>query len=359
MADEGKGSDKQFEASPQKRAQARRDGNVAQSKEANAFAVICGIIIAALVFKSVSGPWLFREFGAALAQSDSMAADIFEGQGRVTVRRIGGWLLAALPLFVALALPVLAAVLAQRAVSFSLKKIKPDFSRISPLRNAGQRYGGHGLFEFLKDTLKLIFAGVFGGAFLLQFVQAYYASSAVQTSGLMPFAFSQTLKLICVFAAFQLALTVIDVPMQWRMHASKLRMTREDMKKEHKQNEGDPHMKMARREKAAKIAAGQMLPRVETATVVMTNPTHYAVALRWDPDSQKAPVCVAKGADHLAASIRERAIAHGVPIFNDPPSTRSIYSLVDIDAEIRPEHFAAVAAAVQFSERVRAMRGIT
>ncbi|MEQ9125534.1 MAG: EscU/YscU/HrcU family type III secretion system export apparatus switch protein, partial [Alphaproteobacteria bacterium] len=83
------------------------------------------------------------------------------------------------------------------------------------------------------------------------------------------------------------------------------------------------------------------------------NPTHYAVALKWDPGSQQAPVCVAKGADHLAAKIREIAAAHNIPIYRDPPATRSIYNLVEIDQEIRPEHFAAVAAAIQFIDRVK------
>lgn len=85
----------------------------------------------------------------------------------------------------------------------------------------------------------------------------------------------------------------------------------------------------------------------------MVNPTHYAVALKWDPDSNKAPVCVAKGVDHIAAKIREIAAAHNIPIYRDPPAARSLYNLVEIDEEIRPEHFAAVAAAIQFVDRAR------
>jgi flagellar biosynthetic protein FlhB len=96
-----------------------------------------------------------------------------------------------------------------------------------------------------------------------------------------------------------------------------------------------------------------MLQNVKDATVIMVNPTHYAVALKWDPDSNRAPVCVAKGVDNLAAKIREIAQANDVPIYRDPPAARSLYNLVDIDEEIRPEHFAAVAAAIQFIERAR------
>ena len=120
-----------------------------------------------------------------------------------------------------------------------------------------------------------------------------------------------------------------------------------------KQSEGDPQLKQSRRQAATKISKGQMLQNVKTATVVMVNPTHYAVALRWNPDDNLAPVCVAKGMDHLAAKIRELAVENNIPIFRDPPSTRSIYKLVDIDEEIQPEHFAAVAAAINFVESVR------
>ena len=115
---------------------------------------------------------------------------------------------------------------------------------------------------------------------------------------------------------------------------------------------GDPMLKQQRRAKAQKISKGEMMKAVETSTVVMVNPTHYAVALKWDPDSGQAPIVVAKGVDHIAARIREIAIAHKVPIYRDPPSTRAIFASVELDEEIHPEHFAAVAAAIQYVDRV-------
>lgn len=187
----------------------------------------------------------------------------------------------------------------------------------------------------------------------MQFFQSYYASSAVELGNFYEFTFSQVLQLIFWFLVFQAGLAIIDLPLQRQLHLNKLRMTREEMKKEMKQSEGDPQMKQQRREKAAKVSRGQMLQNVKTATVVMVNPTHYAVALKWDPASNRAPVCVAKGVDNIAARIREIAQAHNIPIYSDPPATRSLYKLVDVDEEIRPEHFAAVAAAIQFIERTR------
>jgi flagellar biosynthetic protein FlhB len=175
----------------------------------------------------------------------------------------------------------------------------------------------------------------------------------MQMGDFYQFTFDQVLRLILYFLAFQVVLAVVDLPLQRQLHLNKLKMSREEMKKEMKQSEGDPELKMRRREKASKISRGQMLQDVKTATVVMVNPTHYAVALKWDPNGKKAPVCVAKGVDHMAAKIREVAAENKVPIYRDPPAARSLYNLVEIDEEIRPEHFAAVAAAIQFIDRLK------
>ncbi|MEL6830203.1 MAG: EscU/YscU/HrcU family type III secretion system export apparatus switch protein, partial [Pseudomonadota bacterium] len=210
-----------------------------------------------------------------------------------------------------------------------------------------------GLIDFAKDAAKMLFAGAIGFVFLVVFVREYYGASALQMAYFFEFTFGQVFALISMFAIFYVVLAAIDLPIQRQLHANKMRMSREELKKEVKQSEGDPQLKQQRREKAAKLSKREMFDNVKTATVIMTNPEHYAVALRWDPDSQRAPVCVAKGVDHTAARIREIAIENQIPIYRDPPAARSMYALVDIDEEIHPEHFAAVAAAIQFVDRVR------
>ncbi len=346
-------SEKEFDATEQRLKQAREDGNVPQSKEANAFALIIGIVLAAFVLNVVVGPSLFRDFSSMLYHGDAFAKDAFESRGSAVWVWLVTVLLHLLPIFLVMGALVLTALILQRSIAFSMKKIKPDMKKISPVENLKKKYDAKGLLEFAKDTAKLFFAGIIGTVFLIQFVQDYYASSEVQMGNFYEFTFNQTLRLILYFLAFHAGLAVLDLPMQRQLHLNKLKMTREELKKEMKQNEGDPQLKMMRREKASKISRGQMLKNVPTATVILVNPTHYAVALKWDPDSQKAPVVVAKGADHLAAKIREIAAAHNIPIYRDPPATRSIYNLVEIDQEIRPEHFAAVAAAIQFIDRVK------
>lgn len=353
MAEENDSGEKEFDATEERLRQAREEGNVPQSKEANALALVLGIVLAAYVLKSVVGAILFRDFSSMLYHGDAFAHDAFESGGSTIWFWAGSIILHILPIFLVLAALVLIALIIQRSIVFSLKKIELDIKKISPAANLKQRYDAKGLLEFLKDTLKLFFAGLIGSVFLVQFVQSYYASSEVQMGNFYEFTFDQTLRLIFYFLAFHVALAVIDLPLQRQLHLNKLKMSREEMKKEMKQSEGDPEFKQSRRQKAQKIASGQMLKNVPQATVIMVNPTHYAVALKWDPDSQKAPVVVAKGTDHLAARIREIAAEHRIPVYRDPPATRSIYNLVEIDQEIRPEHFAAVAAAIQFIDRVK------
>ena len=345
--------EKEFEATEQRRQQAREEGNIPQSKEANTFALIAATMVAALVLQVSVGNSVFQDFSAMLYHIDSLSVDVFDSGGVETWSLLSTILIKFSPILLILAAIVLLSLVAQRSISFSAKKIQADMKKLSPAENLKKKYGMRGLLDFLKDTIKLLFAATIAVVFLFQLVQDYYASSAVQAGQFAEFTFNQVLKLIFWFLLFQFVLAAVDLPLQRRLHANQLKMTREDMKKEMKQSEGDPQLKQQRRQKAAQISRGQMLTNVKDATVIMVNPEHYAVALKWDPENSKAPVCVAKGVDHLAARIRETATANNIPIYRDPPAARSIYALVEVDQEIRPEHFAAVAAAINFVERIR------
>lgn len=344
--------EKEFEATEQKKKQAREDGNVVQSKETNAFATVLGILAAAYLIETVTGRLLFQEFTSLFSYAEMFAFDTFESEGA----RMGEWLRSVLftlaPILLILVIFTCLAIVLTRSFSFSAKKIKPDIKKLSPAENLKKKYGPKGLLDFAKDTAKMLFAGFIATLYLLQFVRNYYGSSMIQEGQIAAFTSYQVVMLILYFALFQFFLAAIDFPLQWRLHADKLKMTREELKKETKQSEGDPLLKQQRRQKGAEIAKQGMLDAVKTATVVMVNPEHYAVALKWDQESQRAPVVVAKGVDHIAAKIREVAKEHNVPIYRDPPSTRSIYRLVDVDEEIQEIHFAAVAAAIQYVQRI-------
>ena len=349
--------EKEFEASEEKRRQARSEGNVPQSREANTFALFMGILIAALVMKSASGTAMFSEFSMLLYHADSFALDTFSGNGDRLRGALARTLVPLLPVFLVLAVFILIALIVQRSIAFSMKKIKPDLKKISPASNFKKKYGPRGLLDFARDTAKLVFAGILAAVFLVQFATDYYASSAMQMSDFAGFTFDQIIRLVMYYAAFQFVLAAIDLPIQQQMYNNQLKMSRQEMRDELKRSEGDPALKQSRRQKAKEISSGQMLKSVPEATVIMVNPEHYAVALKWDPASRRAPVCVAKGVDHLAARIREIAIENNIPIYRDPPTARSLYRLVDIDEEIHQEHFPAVAAAIKYVERVREHMG--
>jgi flagellar biosynthetic protein FlhB len=145
----------------------------------------------------------------------------------------------------------------------------------------------------------------------------------------------------------------VDLLWQRAQFVHRNRMSHQDLIDEFKQSEGDPHMKAQRRQRGEEIAANRMLLDVPRSDVIVVNPQHYAVALRWDRAAGTAPVCVAKGVDVLAARIRERAAEAGIPIHRDPPTARALFATVDIGQEIRPEHYRAVAAAIRFAEAMR------
>jgi len=353
MAEEDKSGDKQHLPTQQKIQRAREKGDVPYSTEitqAATYAAFFAVIM-------VAGGWSFmrvaeiliaffrRPAEAAAALTAPTSTGFLEGM----ILSLGA---AVSPLFAALALAAIASLVAQRAVVFAPSKLKPKLSRLSVIDNAKQKYGPNGLFEFFKSGAKLsavIGILVFGlkDRFLeLPQLSAYPAQAFVS---ILQREAGYFLGLV-TFAA--VAIAAIDLPFRRHQHTQKLMMSFDELKKEAKETEGDPAMKGARRERANAIARNRMMADVPNANVVIVNPTHYAVALKWDREAGAAPVLVAKGVDEVAARIREVAAAAGVPIRRDPPTARAIHASVEIGAEIRREHYAAVAAAIHYADEI-------
>jgi flagellar biosynthetic protein FlhB len=162
------------------------------------------------------------------------------------------------------------------------------------------------------------------------------------------------IAMLIVVTLIAMVIGLGDLLWQNYHHVQKNRMSHKELRDEAKEAEGDPHMKSQRRQRAYEIANNKMMADVPKADVVIVNPTHYAVALKWSRKKGAAPVCVAKGVDEIAARIREAAMEAGVPIHSDPPTARALHATVEIGAEIRPDHYRAVAAAIRFAERMRA-----
>lgn len=346
-------ADKEHDASQQKLDDARKDGDIPRSVDLQTAAATGGLLLALFSL----GAWAVERAGTAgmvvLDQADRLSTLVVTGGSGA----IAGLVLsfAGPPLALLLVAPVLvlALLLATRGIVFAPTKLAPKLSRVSPLSTAGQKFGMEGLVEFAKSTLKLGVVGVVLYQFLASRLEDILASlylSPAMSAALMA---RMVLEFLFIVFLIQLALGGVDYLWQIFRHRQRHRMSRKEMMDEFKESEGDPHLKSARRQRAQEVATNRMLTDVASANVVVVNPTHYAVALKWDRTKGGAPVCVAKGVDEIAAKIRERAAEHAVPIHSDPPTARAIHATVEIGQEIRVEHYRAVAAAIRFAEAMR------
>jgi flagellar biosynthesis protein FlhB len=346
-------ADKEHDASQQKLDQARRDGDIPRSVDLQTAVATGGLVLGVISF----GTWAVARAGTAgmvlLDQSDRLSALVATGSSGI----VGGLVLAiaAPPLALIALSPVLVLVflVATRGFVVAPSKLAPRLSRISPLATAKQKFGTEGLVEFCKSTTKLCLV-----ATVLYYILAHRMEDILASLYLSP-AMSAALmvrlilELLLILFLIQLAIGGADYLWQIYHHRQRHRMSRKEMMDEFKDSEGDPHLKSARRQRAQEVATNRMLTDVATADVVVVNPTHYAVALKWDRKKGGAPVCVAKGVDEIARKIRERAAEHGVPIHSDPPTARAIHATVDIGQEIRVEQYRAIAAAIRFADALR------
>ncbi len=351
--DDDSGGDKEHDASPQKLTEARKKGDIPRSVDLLTAASIGGFVIALIWL----GGWVVTRAGSAgmvlLDQPDRLSRLMASGASGP----LGGILLAfAGPPLALLILPpvlVLALTIATRSFLVTPEKLLPKLSRISPVATAKLKFGTEGLVEFAKSTVKLGLVSAILYAFLAarfeDVIATLYLTPALATSVLSRL----TIDFLVLVLLVSVALGGVDYLWQLHLHRQRNRMSRKEMMDEFKESEGDPHFKAARRQRAQEVATNRMLVDVARADVVVVNPTHFAVALRWDRGKGGAPVCVAKGVDEIARAIRERAAEHGIPIHSDPPAARAIFASVELGQEIRAEHFRAVAAAIRFADAMR------
>jgi flagellar biosynthetic protein FlhB len=260
---------------------------------------------------------------------------------------------AVMPIFVVPAVLVLLAVLVQRAFVVTPSKLQPKLSRISLLQNIKNKFGRAGLFEFFKSFLKLTIYATCMGFFLnahLNDIVSVVRGEAIQALDLLG---RLILQMMLVVIIVSMLIGALDAMFQQQEHIRKNMMSRKEMMDELKESEGDPHLKQERRARAQSIATAQMMAEVPRSDVLIVNPTHYAVALRWDRAPGSAPICVAKGVDALALRMREVAQESAVPIHSDPPTARVLHASVDIGQEVAPDHYEAVAAAIRFADQMR------
>ena len=341
--------DRQHEASQKRLESLRAEGRIARSPEALSAISLVSFCLGAVLL----GPAVTEGVSLRLMRLLSAEAGAgWAGTLRPTelALSLGGEIA---PLFLPPLMAVVLAVTVMRGWTFTPKNLEPRLSRISPLAAAGHKFGVQGLFDFGRNLAKLAATAIAAVWFVRSHLNAIMGAAQLQDRQIAFVIFDLAMDFLILSAALGLVFGGADYLWQVLRHRRQAMMTRQEMTEEHKESEGDPHFRAHRRQRGQEIALNRMLQVVPEADVVVVNPTHYAVALKWNRKDRRAPVCVAKGQDEIAARIRERAIEAGVPIHRDPPTARALHAALDVGDEIGREHYQAVAAAIRFAEAMR------
>ncbi|MGH1463885.1 MAG: EscU/YscU/HrcU family type III secretion system export apparatus switch protein [Cognatishimia sp.] len=354
MSDDVSPDDKPFDATPRKLQKAREKGDIARSADMAVAASYFGFLAICLTVGAASLSNIGNVLAGILAKSHTLADQGFSEHGSVVFGQVfrqitlpaSAWLLGPAAL-------VLATILAQRSFVVTPSKLKGRASRINPLKNAQNKYGRSGLFEFAKSAAKLVIYCLCLGVFLKAHTAEILLSLQLTERQSIALMFDLVIKMLMAVAMIAFVIGTIDYLWQQAQLQRRNRMTHKEMMDESKEAEGDPHFKQKRRQKALAIANSQMMADVPTADVIIVNPSHYAVALKWHRHKQNAPRCVAKGTDQLARRIRELAQENNVPIHRDPPVARALHAELNLGDEIPIQHYQAVAAAIRFADHMR------
>lgn len=340
MADDDAGE--RSEAASAKRLQtARSSGQVALSREAPTLAVLAaGAAVMTLLAPSALNA-LTTRLADILARADEL-----DPMASLRAAGLAGLLVAG-PFVAAALLAGSAAVLVQTGFLVNLDALRPDFTRLSPTRGLHRIFSTTALLEIVKSVLKLGVAGAIAWTVLSGTLPLLPVAMLWEPATLLDRTSREVLRVLLALVGAQAAIAGFDILRARLSHASDLRMTRQEVREEHKESEGDPHIKARIRRLRLQRARKRMLLAVPKATVVVTNPTHYAVALAYQRGAAGAPRVVAKGKDVMAGRIRELARAHGVPLVANPPLARALYP-VELDAEIPRELFQAVAEMIAY-----------
>jgi flagellar biosynthetic protein FlhB len=355
MAEEAETGGERTEEPSQRRLQeARERGQVPRSRELTTFAAMIGGSVA-LVATSSQVAARMTELMRRFMSIDALQLESTESMFSALREAAAIALSALLPIFAALVAVVLLAGIAVGGWNFSPVALTPDFTRMSPLSGLKRLFGLRGASELGKALLKCaVVGGVAAGIVSWLFPQVLAlgrmsASTAIgRGAGLMSLSFVWLCASLALVAA-------VDVPLQLFQFKRALRMTRQELRDEAKESDGRPETKQRIRQLQQMMARRRMMHKVPTADVVIVNPTHFAVALKYDPANMRAPRVLAKGVDLIAQNIRRIAEEHRVPVFESPKLARALYRSVDLNQEIPAGLYLAVAQVLSYVFRIRTL----
>ncbi|MEJ0016546.1 MAG: EscU/YscU/HrcU family type III secretion system export apparatus switch protein [Acetobacteraceae bacterium] len=335
------------EAATSRRLQkAREEGQVAVSRELTSFAGLAAVTVALVMAASGVAHDLMQKLGVFLGR----AHDLHPGASAIRLATIA-WLSASAPFVLTAMVAGVLVVLVQTRFLLSSKGLKVDFARVSPRAGLKRLLGVDSLMEAGKSLVKLAVLSIVLWRVLLSDLPGLLMAPYGDPRHFLALVSGPVMHVLLVVLVAQAGLAVLDYGWVMHRHARGLRMSRHDIQEEQKETEGDPRIKARLRQIRMHRSRRRMLAAVPKATVVVTNPTHYAVALVYDRSRHAAPRVVAKGVDSLAGRIRKAAEENRVPVVANPPLARALYR-VAVDADIPAEHYQAVAEIIAYVWRL-------
>lgn len=351
MADDRDDSQKTEEPTQRRLDEAHRKGDIVKSAELNSLVLLSAGVLALAMFGSMSVQRFAADFRGFLENP----ADIVINAGTASALfeyAIFGLIAVLAPAVGLLMFAALAGNVVQHRPVFSAERLKPSLAKLSPMKGFQRLFGLDGLMNFVKGIAKLLLAG--GACFWAVWPELgrLYGAIDLPPGGIVELAMLLVFKAVLAALAVLAVIAAADYFYQRHRFMTRHRMSRQELKDELKQSEGDPQVKARIRQIRLERSRKRMIAAIPEATVVITNPTHYAVALKYESGKMGAPVCVAKGVDHLALTIRKVAEENDVPIVENPPLARALYASVELDDEIPAEHYKAVAQVIGYVMRL-------
>ncbi len=355
MAEETDDSQKTEDPTSKRLDEARSRGQVANSREVNNLLMLGVFSLSVLMFARPAAVALWDATLPFIEQPDLVAAD-FDHLIQIAWKMLGMLLLAgAVPLVLAF-LAALGAGYLQFGLIWSMDAIVPKLEKISPLSGLKRMFSARSLAEFVRGLLKIAIVGAVAGLLIVPEVAHLNKLIGMEMVQLLGETKALLAKLLIGVVSIVAIITAIDVIYQRMQHMREMRMSRQELKEEYKETEGDPLVKGRLRQLRMERTKRRMMAQVPKSDVVVTNPTHFAVALKYDQATMAAPKVMAKGVDKAAQRIRELAKEHDIPIVENPPLARGLYAACDIDEEVTPEFYKAVAEVISYIFRLKRRR---
>ena len=344
--------DKTEAPSQQRLDKAREEGQVVQSRELSSFVVLIAGGAGLWMMASGLGQSLSAIVRGGLQFNPGVARDTTHVMAQLS-EQVFDAALALVPFLGLMAIATLASPLLLRGWLFSTQALMPKFNRLNPVSGVKRMFSTQGLVELVKALGKVGLLGGVAAWLIWTNLDGIFSLSLETPSTAIAHMGDLIGKVFLTVSGTMIFIVALDVPFQFWSHHNKLKMTKEQLRQEAKESEGDPHLKARIRAQQREVARRRMMAEIPTADVVVTNPTHYAVALKYSEGKMRAPRVVAKGADEVAARIRELAAEHKVPLLEAPPLARALFRHTDLGDEIPATLYAAVAEVLAYVFQLR------